>query len=225
MLIIHGENIVQSRKTLQQELDAARAKGIEITRLEVKKLSPTELQENLGATSLFGTEKLFVIEELHSLPPSERKKLLIEILAEAADQQIILWEKRSLTATMIKKLGGPKNLEFKVSNDMFSWLDSLGSPNKKTTLQAFHKALKQEDEHLCFIMLARQVRLLIQAKDNEKIAGPPFMISKLKKQSQSFTMESLLNLHSKLVQTDLAIKQSKLRLSIAGQLDLLQLGM
>lgn len=226
MLILHGENIVQSRKVLQEQLDSARRLNKDIVRLEAKKLLPSQLEEALGSTNLFGSDTLIVIEELFSLPPSQRKKDLNTLLSKTnTDTEIILWEKRSLTATMIKPFPGAIVQEFKASSYVFTWLDLLGTVDKQKLLQAFHTALQHEDEQFCFIMFIRQIRLLIQAKENVPIAGPPFMITKLKKQAQALQLESLLAIHTKLYQLDIAMKTSKLRNTLASELDLLQLGM
>lgn len=228
MLIIHGENTVQSRKILQEKIDAAHSKKVEVFRLDAKKLTPSQLQESLGSSDLFGSEKLIVIEELHSLPTSQRKKDLIELLSKTntkTDTETILWEKRSLTKTMLKPFGLAVEKECKPSNYLFSWLDMIGSTDKKKTVQAFHTALAHEDEMFCFIMFIRQIRMLIQAKDNTPIAGPPFMITKLKKQAQSLTIEKLLQIHATLLEIDTKIKTSKLRNTVTAELDLIQLSM
>lgn len=226
MLILHGDNTAQSRKALQMELDKARQVHIDIIRLEAKKLTGAQLEETLGSSSLFGSDKLIVIEELHSLPTSERKKELIIKLANApADLHLILWEKRALTKTMLKPFIGAKEQEYALSKTMFTWLDLIGDSDKKKTLKAFHTTLLHEDEQFCFIMFIRQIRLLIQAKDNTPIAGAPFMITKLKKQASLCTMPKLLQIHTKLLEIDRLQKTSKLRNSLAAELDLIQLGL
>lgn len=226
MLILHGDNSVKSRNELQIKLDEASGQSIEIVRFDAKKINPRDLEEALGSSSLFGGDRLIVIEELHSLPPSERKKELINFIsASNSETEIVLWEKRALTATMLKPFKSATVKEFKTSNYLFNWLDTLGNNDPTKSVKAFHEALKHEDEMYCYIMFCRQIRLLIQAKDNVKMTGAPFMISKLTKQAQSFKLEQLLKIHSKLLAIDLAIKTSKLRNSVAAEIDLIQLTM
>ena len=54
-----------------------------------------------------------------------------------SEVDVILWEKRKLTAAMTKKFPQAKNIEFKLSNALFSWLDSL-SGHKKSKKQQWY---------------------------------------------------------------------------------------
>lgn len=227
MLVLHGDNSVQSRHTLGQLLAEARQANKVVVRLEAKKLTLADLQETLRSESLFGDEKLVVVEELHSLPTSNRKKELIEAVAESAQNQgsttVIVWEKRPLTATMLKKLGSSDVQEFKLSKSLFAWLDSLNGHkrNLSAQLKLFHDAIAQEGEYLCFLMLARQTRMLLSAADGGEIKGPPFMIGKLTKQAQSFTLDQLWRLHQQLLEIDYRQKTSASPLDLTQELDLL----
>jgi len=230
MIILHGENSTQTRSHLVEALDQARAENSQVIRLEAKNLNPADLEQAIGATSLFEKPQLIVIEYLHSLPRSKRKNDLIKQLAnlaESADEstQIILLEKRSLTKTMLKQFTTAEVKEAKLTKYLFSWLDSLqgglGSSSRlKNSLNLLDDAISQDGEMMCFIMLARQIRLLIQTKDGGKVAGPPFMVSKLKKQAASFSLDGLLALHQQLLTIDYGIKTSTDALSVRQQLDL-----
>ena len=158
MIIIHGENTVNSREKLVEIIDERKNKKQEVVRLGAKKLSEAILEETLGANDLFGTSKTIIIEELHSLPTSKKKKSLMEIISKPQTHNIVLWEKRSLTKTMLKKLAGTnsqaniRNHEFKISKTLFTWLDSLGNTSqtsKKLTL--LHSAIETDGEFFCFV--------------------------------------------------------------------------
>jgi DNA polymerase III delta subunit len=231
MLIIHGENTSKSRDKLAIILQEARAKNIETTRLPAKELSLALLEETFAATSLFGTDKIIVIEELHSLPKSGKKDQLIEMTSAQVSHfeqdiaglpTLILWEKRQLTATMLKKFGNAQAEEFKLSSVMFKWLDGFGS-KKDTSLQLkeLHEVYNQDGAEFLFIMLGRQVRMLLSAKDDGQLKGAPFMIAKLKKQASAFSVEKLQQIHTKLVDIDVQQKTSNTRMTLQQQLDLL----
>jgi hypothetical protein len=226
LTILHGENIIDSRDKLVEIITAAKNKNKSIERLDAKKINPGILESKLVKQDLFGTEITIVIEELHSLPRSKQKTLLVEMIARS-EVDVILWEKRKLTAAMTKKFPQAKNIEFKLSNALFSWLDSLSGhkKSKKQQLTAFHQALKTEDPHLCLIMLARQIRMLIQVKESGTMAGAPWMVQKIKKQSQSFSLQQLLNIHDQLLEIDLRQKTSDNALKLDQELDLLLLNM
>jgi DNA polymerase III delta subunit len=228
MQIIHGDNTVASRAQLVGLLDQARAQQREIVRAEAKRLDIASLQDLVGSSGLFGQPKTIVIEELHSLPKSKKKDALLDSVVQLNSQldestHLILWEKRPLTATMLKRFGSVSATEHKVSSALFKWLETI-SPQPQTKAQQltlFHQALKNDDPFMCMAMLIRQVRLLIQAKDGGPLKGAPFMIAKLKKQAQAFTLEQLLKVHARLLEIDLAEKTSSDLLSLEQKLDLL----
>jgi hypothetical protein len=231
MQILHGENIVASRAQLMTLLDQAHAQQREVIRVESKRLDPATLQEVLGSSGLFGQPKTIIIEELHSLPKSQKKETLLNAIAQFATQlsaendsvELILWEKRQLTPTMLKRFGKAQHTEYKMSSAVFKWLESLSpqSETKAQQLKLLHQALAKDDPFLCFALLIRQVRMLIQAKDGGTLKGAPFMIAKLKKQASLFELDQLLKLHAQLLEIDLAEKTSQTLFSLEQKLDLL----
>lgn len=226
LTVLHGENIIASRDKLVELITQAKEKNKTIERLDAKKINPGLLESKLIKQDLFGTERTVVIDELHSLPRSKQKELLIELITKS-DVDVILWEKRKLTPTMIKNFPRATNLEFKLSSALFKWLDSLNGSkkNKNQQLLTFRQTLQTEDPHLCLVMLARQIRMLIQAKDGGSISGSPWMVKKIKKQSQSFNLPQLLNIHHRLLEIDLRQKTSTNTLELDQELDLLLLSM
>lgn len=220
MIIIHGENTFLSRKKLHELIDQAREKQIDLSRLEASKLSTAQLEQELGSDSLFGGNRLLVIEELHSLPTSNRKKELIDIVSQAK-QDLILYEKRALTATMLKKFPGVQTFDFKITNELWELLDILGQRDKKKLLLKLAAAITQNDVFFVYTMIVRQTRLLIQIKAGGQVAGAPFMVAKLKKQADAFTLDQLLALHAQLFKLEVAQKTSTLSLDLASELDLL----
>lgn len=226
--IFHGDHLVNSRGALQEKIDQNSLSGTTILRLDAKNLSEAELEEAVGSQQLFDSHKLIIIEELHSLPKSNRKNQLIEMVAAAADQdtpELVLWEKRSLTKTMLKKFSGAKEQEFKLSKSLFNWLDKLGDEQQSKKLKLLGEAIQTDGEYFCFLMLIRQLRLLIQVKSGGEISGPPFMKSKLRRQAELFSMDDLLANYKKLLDIDLAQKTSAGALSLSQELDILSINM
>jgi DNA polymerase III delta subunit len=234
MLILHGENTVQSRNRLFQLSSHAKEKNVQILHLDAKTLDIPTLEDALGSTSLFGEEKVIIIEELHSLPKSKRKDELIQFLSdfaqtESLSPEVILWEKRDVTATMLKKFSGAKNEQFKVTNTLFRWLDSLigikSQANVKQMLSLLRDTINQDGAEMCFAMFPRQIRMLIQAKENNFGAMAPFMIGKLKKQASTFTLDQLLKIHHTLLIIDIGHKTSSSQLNLTQELELLMVEM
>lgn len=225
MLIIHGENTSKSRLKLTELINLAKNEQKEVFTLQAKSLTPALLEESLGGTTLFGSSQLIVIEELHSLPESSKKKQFISLLSNSKEE-ILLWEKRLLTATMLKKFPEAKVETFKTSNILFQWLDMLGvSKDKKRVLKDLQLIIKDEGAFFCFTMIVRQIRLLIAAVDDGKLSGAPFIVSKLKKQAQSFNLQQLLDIHTKLLEIDYRQKRSLSKLTLEEELDLLILSL
>jgi len=224
-MILHGENMVQSRNTLSSLIDQARSLNKVILRLDAKRLEPKALSEELGATSLFGESRFIIIEEIHSLPTSQRKTQLITLLGSISEStELLLWEKKQLTPTMLKQFPLAKSQEFKLTKYLFQWLDSVQSQSKLSR-NRFMLAVEQDGEMMCFTMLIRQLRLLIQATENKTATLPPFMVAKLKKQADTFTLAKLLQLHSSLLRLDLSMKTSTGNLSLTQELELLLIEM
>ncbi len=224
MIIIHGENTTNSRQKLFEIIEEYKSKNLEVTRISAKQLSEAMLEEVLGASDLFGTAKLIVIEELHSLPNSKKKKYFLDLVSKAQIHKVVLWEKRSLTATMIKKFENAQEFEFKVSKTLFSWLELLGtSGNDQKKLKLLHSAIEIDGEFFCFLMLIRQIRQLIQIKSGGNPGGAPFMVAKLSSQASKFSMDQLLNIYKKLLKIDLKTKTSNILISETTMLDLLSL--
>lgn len=224
--IIHGENHSVSRKKLTDLISQAKTKKSEIQTLDAKNLDLAKLETALTANYLFTEEKLLIIENLHSLPRSKKKDNFIKLISKA-EINLILWEKKQLTKTNLKKFPDAQVFEFKVSQKLWSFLDQI-SPDKKTKkkqLTLLQEVKKNEDPIFIVVMLARQIRMLIKAKDGGTLKGAPFMISKIKKQAQKFTMKQLLAVHKQLQELDEKIKKSELLLELGDDLDLLIINM
>lgn len=219
--IIHGEHAVHSRDKLTTCLSEAHAEHSILTRMHAKELTLSGASELFSRNSLFAEKEIVVIEELHSLIKSKQKDALIKLIAAEKEKDIILWEKRELTATMLKPFQTARVHVFPLSKKLFSFIEKLGSyPSKEVCVQQVHQVYEQDGAYFLFAMLCRQVRMLISAHDDGKLKGAPFMIAKIKKQAQNFTLPQLLQMHTALLKIDTAEKRSKSALSLEQQLDL-----
>lgn len=228
LYLIHGDNQVASRQQLTKLLEQAKQIGQLVSSLAADKLERSTLEAALLSNSLFGESKTIVIEGIFSLPKSKKKDEFIDLIT-AADIDIIVWEKKSLGKLDQKKL--PSNcqiFEYKVTQKLWTLLDKLqpGATHQKQLLALLHESIAHESAEFVFLMLARQVRLLIQVKEHApELKLAPFMLSKLQKQAQNFTLAQLLNLHQQLYLIDQHQKQSTSLLNLEAQLDLLVISM
>ena len=220
MLIIHGDNPVGSRDLLNQKISDYKQKGVkDIVRLDGKKVSLNQIIQSIESQSLFGTDRLVIIENLITRPKSSIKNEIISYLKNLETPEIMIWEPKKLTKTQIKPFKFAKNQEFKISSTIFSFLDSL-SGNKKQIAHKYLESIKANSPGSIFYMLSRQIRLIIQTLDPEmKIA--PWQKSKLTSQLKKIGIEKILWIHHQLLQIDERIKTGQSSLGLEGELELL----
>lgn len=223
-IILHGDNIVASRQKLTELIQKVNKIGAkEVIKLDGKTLSETQLRQALEAKSLFGADKLVVIEKLLSRQRSKEKNKLVEILAPSSSQ-IILWEAKSITKTALNKLKDYQALAFKTPVAIFKFLDSLKPGNSQQSLTQLHSQLSSEAPELIFYMLSRRVADLIIAQDQNAstlLKTAPWQKSRLSSQSRNFSTNQLLKLHQNLLFMDESIKTGSNLLPLNSQLDLL----
>lgn len=233
MIIIHGDNQFESRRQLGTIITQYKQDGFAITRLEAAKITLAALDDAFGTTSLFAQPELIIIEGVHSLPTSQKKKEILQKIVAFTKQArsesesaktCVLWESRTLTKPMLKPFVelGVFVKEYPISQTLFRWLDSLSTDQhtKKMQLTLLAKTIEQENEFVIFTMLCRQIRLLLEVKTGGMPKVAPFILTKLQKQARVFTEEQLLAAHKKLYILDLQMKSSKDYLSVPAQLDL-----
>lgn len=220
MLIIHGDNPVGSRDLLNQKIFDYKQKGVkDIVRLDGKKVSLNQIIQSIESQSLFGTDRLVIIENLITRPKSNDKDKIISYLKNPDISEIIIWESKKLTKTQIKPFKFAKNQEFKTLSTIFSFLDSLGG-NKKQIAHKYLESISTNSPGSIFYMLSRQIRLIIQTLDPEiKIA--PWQKSKLTSQLKKIGIEKTLWIHHQLLQIDERIKTGQSPIGLEGELELL----
>ncbi len=214
--ILHGENIVQSRKRLTEILEKSRKEGTEIVYLDGTKVTITEVRSALESGSLFGESKLVVIENL-----KEKPEILTYLKKGKFDNDLILWEQKEIKREI---LPGAEMEVFKLTPLIFSFLESLKPGSVKESLRLLSELKKGEEPEMIFYMLVRQFRNLILARD----LGAPglsemalWQQKKFLKQAENFNLEQLLEIYRKLLEIDFAQKTSTDPFNLSSRLDLL----
>jgi len=222
-IILHGDNQVASRQKLNELITAQKSAGVEeIIRLDGAKIDQNQLVQEAASTSLFGSNRLVVIESLFSRVKSQQKKALLQYLHQSMSDlpEIIIWEPKALTKTDLKSFTSVQIQEFKLTKTLFSFLDSLRPGNSSASFRLLEKTRQHEADELIFFMLVRQVRLLIQVKD-QVAKLPPWQKQKLTRQANQFSTQQLISLHHQLLEIDRSIKTGKTLLPLSAHLDLL----
>lgn len=221
MLILHGPNTVISRKKLIERIENSPG---EIVRLEGEKLTLTELKQALESNSLFGQERLVVIENIFARRPSKLKEEILKYLKAGNPPNLIIWEGKNIDGRTLKPFGPTNCLKFAISPLIFKLLDSLSPENKKISLTILHRCLKDTVPELVFFMISRHIRYLIMAADlGEKGLGefPSWRKHKYIFQAKKFGLKKLVSLYHQLLVIDYQQKTGKAAMTLAGQLDLL----
>lgn len=216
--ILHGDNYTASRNILNEVKNA--------TKLDAKKITEEALVQALDSKALFEEDRPIVIENLLTLPRSKQKQTLIDIVINAQDKQIFMWDKKSITPSIKKQFPKATIKEFKLTKTIFQFLDSLRPNNQSNILRLLHQTISTDPAELVFYFLHRRVSQLIQAlSDPKELKGAPWQLGKVKSQANQFKLDQLLNLHKSLVNIDFQIKSGQSVTPLASQLDLLFLNL
>ena len=219
MIIIHGDDTVTARNHLNDELEKAQSSSAGVYRFDARDLDLTKLTQVLEGMTLFGLQPMIIIEGIFSLPKSKNKDNLIEFLTKYQDRQIILYENKALTATVIKPFKKATVSSHKPAAIIFTFLDSLKPGSAPRSLSLFDQLENaNQPPELVFAMLVRQVRLLIQALDPSTLKGAPWQKSRLISQASAFGERGLLKLHHDLYHIDKQLKTGVNPLPLSTQL-------
>lgn len=207
--LLHGDNIETSRSELMRLKD--QASGKETRLLDGRSVNEVNLTQALESQALFGSGTLVIIENLFGKLGKKLKliaSLAAIIIRSSNTTDIILWEDRDVSITVIKSLGtGVKVQLFKTPISLFQFLDSLGSGNVKNSLLLFQKTLETHAPELILTMIVRRMRQYIMLKDNVTPEGlQDWQVSRLTSQAKSFTMEKLLSMYQRLLDIEYSIK-------------------
>jgi len=198
--LLHGDNTEASRVELNRLRDLA--KDIEIRGIDGRNIDSALLTQSLESKSLFGGDMLVVIERLFGKLGRQIKRMSEYCaIVTSSDGDIVMWEDKELSASVIKQLGTGVNVRlFKLPVLIFQFLDSL-------QLDTFAKLMETEAPELVFSMLIKRVRQLIAIADGGEPAGlQGWQVRRLTTQAKSFTMNQLISLYEKLGRAEYELK-------------------
>ena len=104
--------------------------------------------------------------------------------------------------------------------DIFSVVDKLG--DSQGTLPRLQRLLEDQDPAYVFLMLVRQFRLMILARQAIELGEdpiksmkvPPFVVKKVSAQSRQFTSAELKGIYQRLLDLDVSVKRGEADLSL-----------
>lgn len=222
--IIYGDDIVVSRKLLEQE-------KLKNASNEIINLNGTTLTFNAiivagESSSLFSVQKTIIIENLLknlSKKTKELEKITHYLSNQTSSHTFILWEQSEITQTLIKRLPKAKIIHCQLPVVVFKFLDSLAAVDYSTILSLFHTFLENREAEFIYVMLLRQFRYLIIGKDLG-VSGfkdiSPWQAKKFTSQSRYFTMAKLVSSYRQLLSLDYKIKTGQTPYTLAELLDI-----
>ena len=175
---------------------------------EAAELDPTNLRQETQSTNLFGDSKCLIIKDLLSGNKAKQKDLLVDILFQSSGTDIILFETKKISDTVLKPFSEAKIESYNINPVIFKFLDLLRPGNTNNLLGGWNRlmVLNHEPEYV-FSMLVRQIRLLIQAKSGPSyLKLSPYPKKLIITQATFFDLFHLLDLHQILYQIDKKIK-------------------
>lgn len=224
MKILHGEDHVKSRLELAHIIADAKLKDWEVVEMLGKEITLTDLKQALESLSLFGQERLVVIEDLFSRQTSKARQELLDYLAKEKPKALLIWESKTVTATQAKPFAGSDIKEFKLPQMLFSFLDDITPKRGLLNLRNLESVLKAQPGELVFALLVKRVRQLLVLNaggldvldEVEKLAA--WQKNKLLKQAGKFATPLLRGWYADMLRFDAARKSGKTSLTMDEQL-------
>ncbi len=208
IFFIFGDNIVESRNKLL-EFSKGNYPEYEIVHLGD---CPHEkdFREKINTSGFFSNKQLFIFENFFK-GRAEKWKTEIDFNKLENNENIyVFWDEATLNMCGKKACAtaNKKNVfEFKLPNLLWAFLDNIKPNNPKILIDTLDQVLKAIEVNYLFLMLVRQFRLLILAK--EKYADYPsdwkrltFQKYKLAKQASFFSPQNLQMSYGKLLEIE-----------------------
>ncbi len=221
--IIHGDDTVSSLKALDMEKE--KREGAEIVHVDGIKTDITELTTVIQSHSFFQDKKTVIVENLIARAASSQKDKIIHFLQnESKSSDIIIWEKTQVDKRFLSKIF-PNCREILSQPPMllFRLLDSLGAESPSKSLSLFRSVLSQRAAELIHLMLLRQVRLLLLAKDKGEKGFPgmpQWQALRFLRQSRYFDKKKLLSAYRQLLSIENNIKSGQTPFRLGELLDI-----
>lgn len=225
--IIHGDDIVLSRKYLQEQKQNSISPYVFDGIIDL----PSIAQITQGS-GLFNTEKNIFVENFFSknkLNSSEAESIIDYINKNESLFDLFFWEPNVIQKKSIALFTNPSVKTFKIPQAIFLFLESIKPGNYKTSIDLFHKAFQNTEPEIIFFMIQRQFRLLLSVSDKkndqiDEIARlAPWQKGKIERQAKLFSIGELKNIYKSLYEIEIAQKTGNLAYSLTHAIDFLLL--
>ncbi len=217
---IHGDDVTQSRNFL----NSLRQKNTnESILIDGKTADIGDLIQAIEPQSLFSVGKLVIIENLTAKKSTKEVKEILSYLSKLqTDVDIILWEAKEIGQPILKQIIDSFTVKsFKTPKIMFKFLENVNPANKSGFLELLIPLRQNSSDEFLFLMMARQLRLLILFKNNALANMPSWIQGKLKSQADKFSAKQLFDTYRKLLMIDIAQKTGNTAFTLQEELDIM----
>lgn len=218
--IIHGDDIVSSRKYLIEE----KQKHKDSLSILEEDINITNLTQIFEGERLFFDSKVLFIEDFFT-KAGKSKDIVNYVKKSSKNVSIYFWEGSILTKSSLSLFQDPLVKTFKIPQNLFIFLDGLKPKNSQALIRLFHGCLANSEVELVFYMIIRQFRLILALKEpsqeqiDEVKRLAPWQKSKLQRQASLFSSQELLTIYKKLFEIDLSVKTGALPFPLTAAVD------
>jgi len=218
IIILHGDDERKLYARFQKFVETAKERSWEVDYLDDPAVS---IPEALSGTSLFSTERFFILRDIKRFGKMESdflKKKYKDISGN-----LIIYNEGYIGKKILDLFPKDSKIEeYKLPVIIWSFLEYIYPGNSDKCIQEFHKIIERDAPEFIFTLIAKLFRDLYWAKtDSSSMSYPPWRISKLKVQSEKFKIEILKEIITKLAEIDIEVKTSKS--DLVSELDLLMI--
>lgn len=222
--IIHGDNIVMSRK----KLSALTTNSTNTENYNAKKDSVEKITNELSGQSLFEEKKTVVIENLKA-PGLKKYNELIKSINKYKDDSkthVIVYLETTEKAPFLKKFHTKSVETFALPKYFFTFLDGIYPKNAKNVLTIKQKMSDSFADEQLFYAVVKRVRLLLMAKtgkinmltEGKKMGA--WQQERLLSQSSKWDNKALIHFYTDLSKLEFGLKTSGLAQSLGEHLDI-----
>jgi len=153
--IFHGDDQYKSQQAYQAKL--SEYSTFEQLHFDNKNIDFDKLNQFINSQSLFGSDKMLILDNPYSLVKSNLEKLQ-KIIISNKDIDIIIWQERSLKPAENNYFGKATIQKFPLDKKLFASLNALKPGNIHNFCTLYQETLQQEPFELFFFWLKNNIR-------------------------------------------------------------------
>ncbi len=218
-ILLHGENLLASREELGKI--KVNYQG-EIISLSSQEINLEKIIQAVESLPILAEKRLIVLENFFSQSPKKENEAVFDYLIKTDNQlDIVLWEEKELKSAILKKLPAFWQVKlYKLPAVMFSFLESITPYQKDKAIKLIEQVRKKASDEFIYLMIVRQIRLLLLAKEKALPALPFWLSKRINFQASQFEKNQLLKLYQKLLVIDIKEKNNLTSLNLGEAIDL-----